>query len=78
MGGYFHHHPLLIFIAWRQLKQNLVVWKYVTNSIQNRNKMLRSLADILEQELSKENKDISDTDDSTSEIESDTDSSEDM
>ena len=40
--------------------------------------MPTSLADILEQELSKENEDISDTDDSTSEIESDTSSSEDM
>ena len=40
--------------------------------------MPTSLADILEQDLSKENEDISDTDDSTSEIESDTDSSEDM
>ena len=34
--------------------------------------------DILEQDLSEENEDLSDTDDSTSEIESDTDSSEDM
>ena len=40
--------------------------------------MPTSLVDILEQELSKENEDISDTDDSTSETESDTNSSEDM
>ena len=37
-----------------------------------------NLVDILEQELSKENEDISDTGDSTSEIESDIDSSEDI
>ena len=40
--------------------------------------MPTSLADILEQELSKENEDISYTDDSTSEIESDTHLSEDI